>query len=111
MNPRQLPDGPNAARPAREATLGAGLGMKIRAVLACTLLTGCVMYYDPPVKADHAAPKYKTDLSRCQKQVTLPAERLANATVGKAIISLFRSDDPQRHDIQTCMNGKGYASE
>jgi hypothetical protein len=85
--------------------------MKISAVLACTLLTGCVMYYDPPVKADHSAQKYKHDLAKCQKQVTLPAGRIANATVGKAIISLFKSDDPQRHDIAVCMNDKGYASE
>jgi hypothetical protein len=85
--------------------------MKIRAVLACTLLTGCAMYYDPPVNADHAAKKYNSDLKKCQKQVSESAGRIANATVGKAIISLFKSDDPQRHDIELCMNGKGYASK
>jgi hypothetical protein len=85
--------------------------MKLRAVMVCTLLSGCVLYYDPPVKADHDAPKYKSDLSKCQKQVNLPAGRIANATVGKAIVSLFKSDDPQRHDIEACMNGKGYPTE
>ncbi len=85
--------------------------MKTRVILACCLLSGCVLYYDPPVKADHAAPKYKSDLSKCQKQVNLPAGRIANATVGKSIISLFKSDDPQRRDIEACMNGKGYPTE
>ncbi len=85
--------------------------MRMRAVWACCLLSGCVLYYDPPVKADHAAQKYKSDLAKCQKQVNDPAGRIANATVGKAIRSLFKSDDPQRHDIEICMNGKGYASE
>jgi hypothetical protein len=91
--------------------MGARLGMKMRVVLLCSLLTGCALYYDPPVKADHSVQKYRSDLSKCQKQVNDPAGRIANATVGKAIISLFKSDDPQRRDIEACMNGKGYASE
>ena len=82
--------------------------MRMRVVLACCLLGGCVNYYDPPVQGDHDAPKYEADLKKCRKQVNLPANRIANATVGSSIRSIFKSDDPQRRDIEKCMQEKGY---
>ena len=68
-------------------------------------------FYDPPMKADHDAPKYRADLDKCRKQVILPARRINNATVASAIGSQFKSEDPQRHDMVLCMNGKGYPTE
>jgi hypothetical protein len=85
--------------------------MRMCAILSCGLLAGCMNFYDPPVKADHDAPKYEADLDKCRKQVNLPAGRINNATVAKAIASQFKSSDPQRHDIEICMNGKGYPTE
>ncbi len=83
--------------------------MKMSAFLACCLLAGCG--YDPPVKADHSSEKYQADLLKCWKQVEIPAERIANATVGSSLQSIFKSDEPERRDMRTCMQGKGYRLE
>lgn len=82
-----------------------------RAVLACCLLAGCANYYDPPMQGDHSTEKYQADLKKCHRQVNVPANRVANATVGSTIQSVFKSDDPQRDATRTCMQSKGYTPE
>ncbi len=67
--------------------------------------------YDPPVKGDHAAEKYKTDLNACRSSAT-EAVRLKNAdTPWTWIKSPFTGPPEVRAAIRTCMVGKGYVLE
>ena len=81
--------------------------MRLHALWATLLLTGCAGY-DPPVAADHASLRYGTELTRCQKQAAAGASKLAGATPQTAIRALFASNEPERQDVRACMNGKGY---
>ena len=88
-----------------------GAAVAVPHVRACVLMAGVLLAgcaYDPPVQADHAAPKYEADLAKCRKQAALAAGRIANATPQSSIRSLFASDEPERQDIRECMRGRGY---
>jgi hypothetical protein len=71
-------------------------------------LAGCASSYDPPMQGDHTATRYQTDLQRCQKQATATATRAANATPQSALRAIFASDEPERADMRSCMESRGY---
>lgn len=82
--------------------------MRAGSLLIVLLLAACGGY-DPPFKGDHAAPKYRTDLARCRQQAHDTAEQIAGDTPATKIASFFRSNEPERANVRSCMVGKGYA--
>jgi hypothetical protein len=77
-------------------------------VIAILLVSGCASY-DPPVKGDHAAEKYRTDLEACRTSST-ETVRLKNADTPWTWIKSPITGPPEvRADIRKCMTGKGYA--
>ncbi len=82
----------------------------IRRYAAATLmlLAGCASSYDPPMQGDHKAIRYQTDLQRCQKQASAIASRTANATPQSAVRAIFASDEPERANLRSCMESRGY---
>lgn len=77
------------------------------AALALLLLAGCASY-DPPMAGDHTTQRYQADLQRCQKQTSASAARVANASPQSAIRAMFASDEPQREQVRTCLQSRGY---
>ena len=78
----------------------------LAAALLC--LAGCASSYDPPLAGDHSAVRYQLDLQRCQKQAGIAASRAANATPQSAVRAVFASDEPERQQIRSCMQSRGY---
>jgi hypothetical protein len=78
-----------------------------RLILVAVLLLGACAY-DPPVKADHDAVKYKSDLAKCQKQGAKTAAYTSAATPSSMVMALFKSSEPERQDVRTCMQSRGY---
>ncbi len=81
--------------------------LRLVAAAALLCLSACASY-DPPMAGDHAAFRYQTDLDRCRKQADTAALRSANATPTSAIRALFSSSEPQRQQIRSCMQSRGY---
>ena len=77
-------------------------------VTAALLLLSACAAYDPPVTGDHTAFRYQTDLQRCRKQADAAAARTANATPSSAVRAVFTSDEPERQQIRSCMQSRGY---
>jgi hypothetical protein len=85
-----------------------------RATLVLAVLlagtSGCSPY-DPPVRGDHTAQQYQTDLDKCRTS-SQESVRLKNAaTLWSWIISPFTGPPEVRAKIRTCMAGKGYVLE
>ncbi len=81
--------------------------MRMRALMVCAMLAACA--YDPPMKADHDAVKYRADLKKCQVQSANAINAVRNATVGSTLRNMFDSDQPIREDILKCMQSRGYS--
>jgi hypothetical protein len=76
------------------------------ALLPILTLAACA--YDPPMRADHAAPQYQADLRTCQKDGTTAADKRTHA-YGYLFLSYPVSYPIVRHqEIRKCMEGKGY---
>ncbi len=73
-------------------------------------LGGCSAY-DPPVRGDHAATQYKSDLEACRTSSTETVRRHNAGTPGTWIISPFTGPPAVRAGIRSCMTGKGYTLE
>ena len=76
-------------------------------VAAVLCLAGCAAY-DPPMAGDHTTFRYQTDLQRCRKQAEAAAARTANATPTSSIHAIFASNEPERQQIRSCMQSRGY---
>jgi hypothetical protein len=73
-------------------------------------LAGCAAY-DPPVRGDHTADKYKTDLEACRTS-SREAIRLRNAdTLTTWLISPVTGPPEVRAAIRACMEKDGYVLE
>ncbi len=81
--------------------------MRPLALLGCVLLAACGAY-DPPFQTDHTAVKYQKDLKQCRDPADLKARQIAGNTPASFIKSWFTSDEPERQEIRTCMQARGY---
>ncbi|MBV8094768.1 MAG: hypothetical protein JOY71_15590 [Acetobacteraceae bacterium] len=70
------------------------------------LVAGCA--YDPPMAADHAAPKYKTDLAACQDSAGKEASRRVKARFPLFVTYPISFPVEKRIETRKCMEGKGY---
>ena len=70
-------------------------------------VSGCGAY-DPPVKGDHTAERYKADLDACRTSSSHSVYLKNAATPGTWIISPITGPSAVRAAIRTCMQGKGY---
>lgn len=90
-----------------EAARARGWRWRLAAVLAALLPAACA--YDPPMKADHGAPAYRTALADCQKSGNAKASRDVNAFAKLWFTYPVSYPLRQRREIESCMVGKGYA--
>ena len=70
-------------------------------------LSGCGAY-DPPVTADHASEKYKTDIAVCRTSSAHAVYLKNAATLGSWLISPITGPPAVRKAIRDCMRSKGY---
>ncbi len=78
------------------------------AALAPLLALGACAAYDPPVRADRAAPAYQADLAACREE-TATAVDLQNAkTVFAWVSSPVRRPGQVRAGVRACLAGRGY---
>ena len=81
---------------------------RLPAILAGFLTLGACTY-DPPVQADHASAKYRTELKQCRDTVDPKVELQGRSTFPGFLISPFTNPPRERAGIRACMVGKGYA--
>ena len=79
---------------------------RVLGLIAVLLLGACA--YDPVIKTDHDAAKYKSDLAKCQRQAAKTQAYTTGATPSAALLSVFSSSEPEHKDIRTCMRNRGY---
>ena len=80
----------------------------MRALLAsCLLLAACA--YDPPVQGDRSSPAFQKALHACQGAAE-HAEGRRNGTPSAAFVEIFDFHETEHHDVQTCMQARGYAA-
>jgi hypothetical protein len=76
----------------------------VRLGLLPLLLTLAACAYDPPMAADHAAPKYQADLDAC----TLAAEKYTKSRFYLFITYPVSLPIEERARMATCMEQHGY---
>ena len=73
--------------------------------------SACGAPYDPPVRGDHTAQQYKTDLEKC-RTTSREAVRIKNTDTPQSwIMSPFTGPPAVRAAIRACMTAKGYTLE
>lgn len=81
---------------------------QVRQLLAsgALIVAGCA--YDPPMRADHHASAYRTDLAVCQEAGSKEADRRVLAS--GLLFLTYPVSQPVQTRIATrkCMEGKGY---
>jgi len=73
-------------------------------------LSACAAY-DPPVRADHASDRYRSDLEACRTSSSHSVYLKNAATPGTWIISPITGPPMVRAAIRACMQAKGYTLE
>jgi hypothetical protein len=79
------------------------------ATLVVPVLLAACGGYVPPVQADRASEKFKTDVAACQKTGGKEADRLAWAFFFNLSTYAISLPVLQRREITNCMIAKGYA--
>ncbi len=108
---------PGRHRPVMRRSVRPALGSLARAVrclLAMAAMmagTGGCSAYDPPVRADHGAEKYKTDLEACRTSVAHDVYIKNAGDIGTWIISPVTGPAQRREGVRACMAGKGYVPD
>lgn len=78
------------------------------ATLASLLALGACSGYDPPVRADRAAPSYQADLAACRADAAAAVDRENAKTVLAWVSSPVRRPGQVRAGVRACLAGKGY---
>ena len=78
------------------------------AILALLVLLAACGDYVPPVQADRASEKYRTDLAACQKTGDKEANRLSWSFFFNLASYPVSLPVLQRREISRCMTAKGY---
>ena len=81
----------------------------MRATLSlCLVLAACA--YDPPVQGDRSSPAFQKALRGCETAAER-AEGRRNGTPQAAFVEIFDFHETEHHDVQTCMQARGYAAK
>jgi hypothetical protein len=77
---------------------------------AAALLAASGCAYDPPMRADHAAPAYRADLAACTDKADTDADRAVKKR--GYLFATYPISFPleKRAQVRACMERRGYAA-
>ncbi len=84
---------------------------RVRGMVAAAALGLASCAYDPPMRADHAAPAYRKDLAACRTAGDNEAERRVMASGGLFLTYPVSLPIEERIQTRKCLQGKGYHLE
>jgi hypothetical protein len=79
-----------------------------RCLALAALLGLAACAYDPPMRADHAAPAYRADLKACRASGSRQANLVVSRRFPIWVAYPFTYPPEARRQIRACMEAKGY---